>query len=64
VSLNNSKNPDVEIFECPKAGEYKENGDYKWIDCMPKIGENMSKFCSKEYLEFISKNCKSINIVY
>ncbi len=52
---------DNELFySCPKKGEYMESEGYKWIDCMPIIDGESSKYCDSNYRNWIQTNCNGI----
>jgi hypothetical protein len=42
-------------YECPRK---------KTIDCMPPVREEMRLQCSREYLEWVGRNCPDVRVVY
>jgi len=42
-------------YECPRK---------KTIDCMPPVREEMRPLCTREYIEWVGRNCPDVMVVH
>jgi hypothetical protein len=50
--IDTSKTPE---YTCPHS---------QYINCMPPVGKERQKMCSKSYLEWVKSNCPGVKVVY